>query len=58
MGDSVETQEYLVRVEGTANSYGLGKVISKNVALFEVGKFNLTHEQLQKELTKLPKVKK
>lgn len=54
----VETQEYIVRVEGMHNSYGLGKVISPGVALFGAGMYNLTFEQLQKEISKLPKVKK
>lgn len=50
-----QTQKYVVRVEGTANSYGLGKVVSENVALFEAGKYNLTYDQLQKELVKVKK---
>jgi hypothetical protein len=50
-----ETQEYVVRTEGMANSYGLGKVITKNITLFEAGKYNLTYDELQKEITKLPK---
>jgi hypothetical protein len=53
----VETQEYIVRTEGMHNSYGLGKVISPGVALFGAGMYNLTFEQLQKEISKLPKVK-
>jgi hypothetical protein len=52
MQDSVN---YVVRVEGLANSYGLGKEIVKNVTLFEAGKYNLTFEQLQKELNKVRK---
>jgi hypothetical protein len=57
--DSVnETQEYVVRVEGMPNSYGLGKAINDHVTLFEAGMYNLTHEQLMKKLENLPKVKK
>ena len=60
--DKKETQEmlngYVVRVEGMANSYGLGKEVSQGVALFEAGKYNLTYDQLQKEIAKLPKVKR
>jgi hypothetical protein len=50
-----ETQNYVVRTEGMFNSYGLGKVIAKNITLFEAGKYNLTYEQLQKEIAKIPK---
>jgi len=53
-----DAQEYVVRTQGNgANQYGLGKVISKGVALFEAGKYDLTYDELQKELAKLPKVK-
>jgi hypothetical protein len=52
MEDSVN---YTIRVEGLPNSYGLGKVIAKNITLFEAGKYNLTYEQLQKEIAKVPK---
>jgi hypothetical protein len=52
-----ETQDYVVRTEGMFNSYGLGKVIAKNITLFEAGKYNLTLEQLQKEIAKLSKAR-
>lgn len=53
----METQEYVIRTEGMVNSYGLGKVVSPGVALFEKGKYNLTYEDLQKEITKIPKAR-
>lgn len=53
----VETQDYVVRTEGMHNSYGLGKIISPGVALFEAGKYHLTYKQLQETIAKLPKVK-
>lgn len=41
------TQEsYIVRVEGFANSYGLGKEVVPGVTLFEKGHYNLTKEEL------------
>ena len=52
-----ETQEWVVRTEGMVNSYGLGKVVTKNVTLFEAGKYNLTYDELQKEIAKLPKAR-
>jgi hypothetical protein len=54
MSDSVT---YVVRTEGMANSYGIGKEVSQGVALFEAGKYHLTYDELQKELVKLPKGK-
>lgn len=54
-----ETQkEYVVRVEGTANSYGLGEVVIPGVALFKDsgqtgGKYyNITKEELNALLAK------
>jgi hypothetical protein len=55
MEDSVS---YVVRTQGNAaNQYGLGKVISDHVALFEAGNYDLTWDQLQAKLKQLPKTK-
>ena len=55
-GDSVSEQiEYTIRVEGTANSYGLGKTIVPNVAFFERGCWGLTWDELQNKLKALGK---
>lgn len=48
-----ETQEYVIRTEGMYNSYGLGKVISPGVALFEAGMYNLTKQEAEEKLRKL-----
>jgi len=45
-----EKTTYIIRVEGFANSYGLGEVVSPNVALFRAGKYNLTAEQLEQAI--------
>ena len=42
-----EKTTYIIRVESERPyTYGLGEVISPNVALFRDGKYNLTTEQL------------
>ena len=50
-----ERKEYRIRVEGTANSYGLGEVITEHVTLFTNGNYGLTWDQLQSKLKALPK---
>jgi len=37
---------YIIRVEGHVNSYGLGEEVVPGVALFRVGKYNLTKDEL------------
>lgn len=45
-----EKTTYVVRVEGFANSYGLGEEITPGVALFRAGMYNLTKEQLESSI--------
>lgn len=56
MGDSVETKEYVVRVEGHFDSYGIGEVVVPGVAFFKAGDYNLSKEQLNKKLKAMGKV--
>jgi len=51
-----ERKEYRIRVEGTANSYGLGEVITEHVTLFTNGNYGLTWDQLSAKLKALGKV--
>ena len=37
---------YIIRVEGHVNSYGLGEEVVPGVALFRAGKYNLTKDEL------------
>ena len=49
MSDSATT--YIIRVESERPyTYGLGEVISPNVALFRAGKYNLTAEELDRAI--------
>jgi len=50
-----ERIEYRIRVEGTANSYGLGEAVNEHVTLFRDGCYGLTWDQLQAKLKALPK---
>lgn len=52
----METKEYIVRVEGHFDSYGIGEVIVPGVAFFKAGDYNLSKEQLNKKLKALGKV--
>jgi len=57
MGDSVETKEYTIRVQGNvANTFGLGEVVAPNCAYFTDGNYDLTKEQLDAKLKALGKV--
>lgn len=57
MGDSVETKEYIVRVQSdVAYTYGLGEVVVPGVALFKAGDYNLSMNQLNAKLKALGKV--
>lgn len=47
-----QTQEYIVRVEGLANSYGLGTEITPGCTLFKAGDYNLTKEELKARIAK------
>ena len=47
-----EQTQYVVRVEGTANSYGLGEVVSQNVTLFRAGNWGLNSEEIEVALRK------
>jgi hypothetical protein len=52
---SVELKEYVIRKEGTANTYGIGEVIVPNVAFFKAGHWGLSSEQLELAIKKLGK---
>ena len=41
-----DSKTYHIRVEGHANSYGLGEEIIPGVHLFKYGHYNLTKEEL------------
>jgi hypothetical protein len=52
-----ETQEYIIRTHSDrAYTYGLGKVVSPGVALFESGTYGLTKEEVNAKLKSLGKV--
>jgi hypothetical protein len=52
-----ETQEYTIRTQGNrAYTYGLGQIVSPGVALFKSGHYNLTKDELARELKKLGQV--
>lgn len=51
----METKEYVIRVEGHFNSYGVGEVVSPGVALFREGFYNLTKQELNTKLKNLGK---
>ena len=42
-----DKKTYIVRVEGHANSFGLGEEVIPGVTLFRTGMYNLTKEQLE-----------
>lgn len=46
---ATEKKEYVIRKEG-AHTYGLGEVVSHNVALFKDGFWGLTEDQLKAKL--------
>ena len=43
-----ERKEYVVRVEGTADSYGIGEVVAPQCTLFGKGMYNLTREAAER----------
>ena len=51
---TTQTQK-IVRVEGMANSYGIGEEVAPNCVLFKAGDYNLTWDQLKSKLKALPK---
>jgi hypothetical protein len=51
---TTQTQK-IVRVEGMANSYGIGEEVAPNCVLFKAGDYHLTWDQLQSKLKALPK---
>lgn len=51
----LETKQYVVRVFGKADSYGLGEIVSPGVALFKAGMYDLTRDQLEQKLKQSPK---
>ena len=52
-----ETQEYIVRVQSNrAWTYGLGKIVSPGVTLFERGMYDLNSDELSAKLKSLGKV--
>ena len=52
--------EYIVRVEGMHNSFGLGEKIGDGITLFRAGMYNLTAEELDAKVkqTRARKVEK
>jgi hypothetical protein len=44
----IESKEYVVRVEGTANSFGIGEVVAPRCTLFKAGMYNLTREAAER----------
>jgi hypothetical protein len=42
--------EYVIRVEGHANSYGLGELIVPNVVLFRPGMYHLSKTELEDKI--------
>lgn len=46
------TQQFVLRVEGIANSYGLGTEVVPGVTLFKAGDYGLTKEELNARLAK------
>lgn len=52
-----DDKQYVVRVEGTPHSYGLGEIVSPGGAvLFKAGRYNMSYAQLNAELKKLGKL--
>lgn len=51
----METKQYVVRVFGKADSYGLGEVVSSGVTLFKAGMYDLTRDQLEQKIKQAPK---
>ena len=47
-----QTQEYIVRVEGTFDSYGLGTEVAPGCTLFKDGDYHLTKQELNQRLAK------
>jgi hypothetical protein len=47
-----ETQ-YVTRVEGMANSYGLGEKVTEGVTLFRAENYNLTLDEINMKLAQL-----
>ena len=43
-----ERKEYVVRVEGHANSFGIGEVVAPGCVLFKAGMYNLTREAAER----------
>jgi hypothetical protein len=53
----MEQQEYIIRTQSdVAYTYGLGKVVSPGVTLFERGMYGLTQDELSAKLKSLGKV--
>jgi hypothetical protein len=52
--------EYIVRVEGMHNSFGLGEKIGDGITLFRAGMYNLTAEEIDAKVkqTRARKVEK
>jgi len=52
-----EQTQYTIRVQGNrAWTFGLGEIVSPGVALFKVGHYDLSKEELNAALRKLGKV--
>lgn len=54
----METKQYVVRVFGKADSYGLGEVVSEGVCLFKAGNYDLTRDELERKIKQSPKGQK
>ena len=49
-----ETQtQYVVRVEGKADSYGLGELVIPGVTLFRAGNYSITKDELDAKMAQL-----
>lgn len=53
-----ESKQYVIRVFGKADSYGLGEIISPGVALFKAGNYDLTRDELEHKIKQAPKGQK
>jgi hypothetical protein len=44
--------QFVIRVEGMANSFGLGEVVTPGVTLFRAGNYNMTADELDAAIKK------
>ena len=48
-----ERKEYLIRVEGTADSYGIGEIVAPGCTLFAKGMYNLPRDVAEKQAERI-----